>query len=85
MEKSIPHIFHLYEQYGCINEVEEDAFTIAEDKVVYKLGPHVKVTEGGTKESSEDLAVSKLPKYAPVPKPRRMTTRQPRHEAESNR
>ena len=47
-----PYILHLYQQYGGINEAEEDAWTIAEDEVVYKLGPDVIVTETGTVESS---------------------------------
>jgi hypothetical protein len=59
VEKSLPHmgrkpsflppyILHLYQQYGCINEAEEDALTIAEDEVVNKLGPEVELgTEGG--------------------------------------
>jgi hypothetical protein len=56
MEKSLPHIgrkpfflppyiLHLYQQYECINEEEEDALTIAEDEVVYKLGPEIKILD----------------------------------------
>ena len=40
-----PYILHLYQHYWCINEAEEDALTIAEDEVVYKLGPEMALTE----------------------------------------
>ena len=60
VEKSIPHIgrkpyflspyiLHLYQHYGYMNEAEEDALNIAEDEVVYKLGPDSEATESGTK------------------------------------
>ena len=39
------YILHLYQHYGCIKEAEEDALTIAEDDVVYKLGPDAEATE----------------------------------------
>ena len=50
VEKSIPHIgkkpfplspylLHLYQRNNYVNEAEEEAITIAEDEVVYKLGP----------------------------------------------
>jgi hypothetical protein len=29
-----PYMLHLYQQYGCINEAEEDALTIAKDEVM---------------------------------------------------
>jgi hypothetical protein len=56
VEKNIPHIgrkpsflspyiLRLYQHYGCINEAEEDALTIAEDGVAYKLGPEVVLEE----------------------------------------
>ena len=80
-----PCILHLYQQYGCINEVEEDALTIAEDEVVYKLGPEVKIRGAGTKESLEDLVVPEPPPFASVPKTRRAATPQPRQEVGPNR
>jgi hypothetical protein len=92
VEKSLPHIgqkpsflspyiLHLYQQYGCINEAEEDALTIAEDEVVYKLGPEVKITETKMEEFSEDPVIPKPPPSAPTPKTRRAATPQPRNEA----
>ena len=89
MEKSIPHIgkkpspispylLHLYQRNGCVNEAEEDAITIAEDEVVYKLGPDVELTEAGTKESLSDPAVPEPPPAAPTPNVRRAATPQPR-------
>ena len=59
VEKSIPHIdkkpssfspyiLHIYQRSGCIKEKKEDALTIAEDEVVYKLGPEVELTKAGT-------------------------------------
>ena len=48
-----PYILHLYQHYGCVNEVEEDILTIAEDKVVYKLGPEVEMAETGMEDSSD--------------------------------
>jgi hypothetical protein len=106
VEKSLPHIgrkpsflspyiLHLYQQYGCINEAEKDVLTIAEDEVVYKLGPEVELTEAGTEESSEDLVapepplpdpiLTSAPAPSPVPEPRRAATPQPRHEASPTR
>jgi hypothetical protein len=76
-----PYILHLYQQYRCINEAEEDALTIAEDKVVYKLGPKVKITE----ESSEDPVIPEPPPSAPTPETRRAAAPQPRNEAGPNR
>jgi hypothetical protein len=80
VEKSIPHIgpkpyflspciLHLYQQYGCIKEAEEDALTIAENEVVYKLGPEVELMKAGTEESSEDPAAPEplLPDPIPIP------------------
>jgi hypothetical protein len=97
VEKSIPHIgrkpsflspyiFNLYEHYGCINKVEEDALTIAEDEVVYNLGPKLELTESGSKESSEDPIAPKpplpdpilIPALAPVPVPETMRDATPR-------
>jgi hypothetical protein len=43
--------------------------TIAEDKVVYKLGPEIELTEVGTKESSEDPVAPKQPLPATIPVP----------------
>ena len=67
MEKSLPHIgqkpsflspyiLHLYEHHGYVNEAKEDMLTIAEDEVVYKLGPEVEMAETGTEDSS-DIAI----------------------------
>lgn len=66
LEKSIPHIgrksyflspyiLHLYHHYGYINEAEEVAQTIVEDKAVYKLGPDVEVTDPERRNSQETL------------------------------
>jgi hypothetical protein len=66
---SSPYILHLYQQYGCINEADEDALTIAEDEVVYKLGPEVELTETGSKESSEDHVAPEPPLPDPIPIP----------------
>ena len=67
MEKSLPHIgqkpsflspyiLHLYQHHGCVNE--------AEDEVVYKLGPEVKMAETGTEDSS-DTAILEPPPASP--------------------
>jgi hypothetical protein len=67
VEKNIPHIgrkpsflspyiLHLYQQYVCINEAEEDALMIAEDEVAYKLGPEVELTNAGSEVSQPSLA-----------------------------
>ena len=61
-----PYILHLYQQHGCINEAEEDALKLAEDEVVYKLGPEVKITESGTIDSSNP-AVPEPPPAASTP------------------
>jgi hypothetical protein len=85
VEKSLPHIgrkpsfhspyiLHFYQQHGCINKAKEDALTIAEDEVVYKLGPKVELTEAETEESSEDPVAPEpplpypIPSFAPAPK-----------------
>ena len=92
VDKSIPHIgqkpsflspyiLHLYLHYVCINEVEEDALTITEDEVVYKLGPDAEATEPGTEQSSRDHAVPEPPPFVPVPEPKRATTPHPCHDA----
>jgi hypothetical protein len=84
-----PYILHLYQHYGCINEAEEDALTIAEDEVAYKLGPEVVLEESGSEESSEGFAALELalpdsvlvhspaPTSARVPKTRRAPTPRP--------
>ena len=77
---SLPYILHLYQQHICINEAEEDALTIAEDEVVYKLGPEVEITEAGTKKLS-DHAVLETPLVAPTPDSRKPTAPEPRQEA----
>jgi hypothetical protein len=81
-----PYILHLYQHYRCINKAEEDALTIAEDEVAYKLGPEVELTESGSEESSEDHVAPEPPLSdpipilalapAPVPKTRRVATPQ---------
>ena len=43
LSSTLAGIFH-----GCVNEAEEDMLTIAEDKVVYKLGPDVEIAKTGT-------------------------------------
>lgn len=53
--------------HGCINEVEEDMLKIAEDEVVYKLGPEVEVAIIGT-EDSNDTAVPEPPPSSPTPR-----------------
>jgi hypothetical protein len=112
VEKSIPHIgrkpsflspylLHLYQHYGCINEAEEDALTIAEDKVAYKLGPEVVLEESGSEESSKGPAAPEptlpdlvpdpehVPNLAPisarVPETRRAPTPRPRDEGAPTR
>jgi hypothetical protein len=64
--------------------------TIAENKVVYKLGPKVELTEAGMEESSEDHVAPEpplpdpIPALAPtpfpVPKTRRDAAPRPRDE-----
>ena len=66
-----PYILHLYQHYNCINETEVDALTIAEDEVVYKLGPDAEATEPGTEESSEDPAIPAPPPFVIVLKPKK--------------
>jgi hypothetical protein len=108
VEKSIPHIgrkpsflspylLHLYQHYGCINEAEEDAVTIAEDKVAYKLGPEVVLEESGSEESSEGPAAPEptlldhvpVPAFAPasarVPETKRVPTPRPQDEGAPTR
>ena len=96
MEKSIPHIgkkpsplspyiLHIYQRNTCIKEEEEDALTIAEDKVVYKLGPEVELTKVGTVESLSNPAVLEPPPAAPTPDSRRAATPQPQNEAGPSR
>ena len=91
VEKSIPHIgrkpsylfpyiLHLYQHQGCINEEEEDLLTIAENEVVYKIGPEIEVAETITEDSS-DTAVPKPPLVSSPPKVRKSTSPPPRHEA----
>ena len=96
VEKSIPHIgkepsplspniLHLYQQNGCVNEVEEDALTIAEDKVAYKLGPEIELTEAGTEEPLSDPTVPKPSLAALTPDSRKTAASQPRDEAGPSR
>jgi hypothetical protein len=65
--------------------------TIAEDEVVYKLRPEVKLMEAGMEESSEDHVAPEPPLPDPIPtpapthshvsEPRRVAAPQPQHEA----
>ena len=90
VEKSLPHIgqkssylslyiLHLYQHHNCVNEAEEDMLTIAEDEVVYKLGPEVEVAETGTEDSS-DTAVPEPPPASPPPKVQKPTSPSSRQE-----
>jgi hypothetical protein len=47
-----PYILHLYKHYECLTGAKEDAMTIADDEVAYKLGPEVVLEESGSEESS---------------------------------
>ena len=96
VEKSIPHIgkkpsplspylLHLYQQNGCVNEAKENAITIAEDDVVFKLGPNVELTEAGTEESLSDPAIHEPSPAARIPEVRRVATPQPWTEAGPSR
>ena len=58
--------------------------TIAEDEVVYKLGPEIEVTEAGTEDSS-DTAVPEPPPASPTPKSRKPASLPPRQEAKPSR
>jgi hypothetical protein len=75
-----PYLLHLYQHYRCINEAEEDALTIAEDKVAYKLGPEVVLEESGSEELSEGPAAPEptLPNLVPVPAPAPASARVPK-------
>ena len=75
-----PHILHLYQHHGCVNEAEEDMLTIAEDEVVYKLGLKVEIAETGTEDSS-DTTVLEPPPTMPPPKVRKPTSPPSRQEA----
>ena len=71
-----PYILHLYQHHDCITREEEDMLTIAEDEVVYKLGPEVEVVETGTEDSS-DTAVTEPAPTSPTPKIRKPTSPPP--------
>ena len=53
--------YSVYQQHGCINKAEEDMLTIAEDEVMYKLGPEIEITEAGTEDSSDTTVPDHLP------------------------
>ena len=55
--------------------------TIAEDEVVYKLGPEVEMAETGMEDSS-DITIPEAPPASPPPKVRKPTSPPPRPEAE---
>jgi hypothetical protein len=90
-----PYIFHLYQQYECINEVEVDALTNAEDEVVNKLMPDVELAEVGIEESSKDPVAPEPPLPDPIParalapslilETRRAATSRPRDESGPSR
>ena len=95
VEKSLPHIgrkpcllspymLHLYQHQGCVNEAEEDRLTIAEDKVMYKLGPELVMAETGTEDSSDTTVPEPTP-ASPPPKVRKLTSPPPRPGAEPSR
>jgi hypothetical protein len=65
--------------------VEEDALTIVEDEVAYKLGPEFEVRESGTEESSGDPVIPEPPPAAPTPDSRTTAAPQPRNEDGSSR
>ena len=92
VEKSIPHIgkkpsplspyiLHLYHRNECINKVEEDALTIAEDEVAYKLGPEVELTKAEIEESLNDRAIPQPPLAKPAPDSKKTAVPQPWDEA----
>ena len=96
VEKSIPHIgkkpsplslyiLHLYQQNLCVNEAEEDAWTIAKDEFSYKLAPEIEQTEAWTKVSLSDSSVSKLPPAAPTLDSKKTTASQPGDEVGPSR
>jgi hypothetical protein len=95
-----PYILHLYKHYECLTRAEEDAMTIADDKVAYKLGSEVALAESGSEESYEGLAgvaafeptLSNLvhvhapaPVFARVPETRRPPTLRPQEEGAPTR
>ena len=43
-----PYLPHLYQQNGCVNEMEEDALTFVEDEIVYNLAPKSEQTGANT-------------------------------------
>ena len=57
--------------------------TIAEDKMVYKLGPEVGMAETGTEDSS-DTAILEPPPASPPPKVRKPASPPPCQETESS-
>src|SRR5450631_1045314 len=58
--------------------------TIAEDEVVYKIGPEVEVAETGTEDSS-DTSVPEPPPVSSPPKVRKPASPPPRQEAGPSR
>ena len=74
-----PYILHLYQHelhHDYVNEAEENTLTIAEDEVVYKLGPEVGMAETGTKDSS-DIVVPEPTPASPPSKVRKPTSPPP--------
>jgi hypothetical protein len=65
--------------------VEEDALTIVEDEVAYKLGPEFEVREARTEESSGNPVIPEPPPAATAPDSRTTAALQPRNEAGSSR
>ena len=61
-----PYILHLYQQHRCVNEAGEDMLTIAEVKVVYKLGPVAEMAETETEDSSNTAVPEPTPISPPL-------------------
>ena len=66
-----PYLLHLYQQNGCVNEVEVDALMIAEDEATYKLSLDIEQMEAGIEELLSALTVPELPLAVPTPESRR--------------
>ena len=72
IEKSLPHIgripsflspfiLHLYQQFDCFTDEEEDLLTIATDEVTYKLKLEAEVEDTWTETSSDPVVVEEPP------------------------
>jgi hypothetical protein len=65
--------------------VEEDNLTIAEDEVVYKLGPEIEVMEAATEELTSNLIIFAPPMVGSTLESRKMVAFEPPNEAGPNR